>query len=176
MFFLKIALLSNLLFSINGFSLNNCLQNNQNKITNFIIKSQDNSKDELLYKSVPSSGEKGMKGFYRRPSKAIEQGGGFFIPGLEGERVRILSALALFVALLSNRIGVANVSTNVIISEVVAYISTLILLLQGIADFFVPENVIEVPQNLLSIKQSSSSDKAIAYKIEVISKAIIQVS
>ena len=42
----------------------------------------------------------GMKGFYRRPSKAIEQGGGFFIPGLEGERIRIVTALALLVALL----------------------------------------------------------------------------
>ncbi len=41
-----------------------------------------------------------MKGFYRRPSKAIEQGGGFFIPGLEGERIRIVTALALLVALL----------------------------------------------------------------------------
>ena len=41
-----------------------------------------------------------MKGFYRRPSKAIEQGGGFFIPGLEGERIRIVTALALLVAIL----------------------------------------------------------------------------
>jgi hypothetical protein len=56
--------------------------------------------DELLYKDVKSSGERGMKGFYRRPSKAIEQGGGFFVPGLEGERVRLLTAFALLVALL----------------------------------------------------------------------------
>lgn len=56
--------------------------------------------DELLYKDVKSTGERGMKGFYRRPSKAIEQGGGFFVPGLEGERVRLLTAFALLVALL----------------------------------------------------------------------------
>jgi hypothetical protein len=27
-----------------------------------------------------------MKGYYVRPSRAIEKGGGFFVPGLEGDR------------------------------------------------------------------------------------------
>ena len=62
--------------------------------------------DELLYKDVKSTGERGMKGFYRRPSKAIEQGGGFFVPGLEGERVRLLTAFALLIALLGKDIAV----------------------------------------------------------------------
>ena len=29
---------------------------------------------------------KSMKGYYVRPSRAIEKGGGFFVPGLEGDR------------------------------------------------------------------------------------------
>ena len=32
---------------------------------------------------------KSMKGYYVRPSRAIEKGGGFFVPGLEGDRYRI---------------------------------------------------------------------------------------
>ena len=32
---------------------------------------------------------KQAKGFYIRPSAAIERGGGFFIPGLEGAKLRI---------------------------------------------------------------------------------------
>ncbi|CAN0432312.1 unnamed protein product [Ascophyllum nodosum] len=30
--------------------------------------------------------EKNLGSYYRRPSAAIEQGGGFFVPGLEGFR------------------------------------------------------------------------------------------
>lgn len=34
----------------------------------------------------PSGTEKNLGSYYRRPSAAIEQGGGFFVPGLEGFR------------------------------------------------------------------------------------------
>ena len=32
---------------------------------------------------------KQAKGFYIRPSAAIERGGGFFVPGLEGTKLRV---------------------------------------------------------------------------------------
>jgi hypothetical protein len=43
-------------------------------------------------------GIRGLKGYYRRPSRAIEKGGGFFVPGLEGEKIRIVSAAFLIVS------------------------------------------------------------------------------
>ena len=42
-------------------------------------------------------GSRGMKGYYRRPSRAIEKGGGFYVPGLEGEKIRIVSASFTFI-------------------------------------------------------------------------------
>eukprot|EP00961_Rhodomonas_salina_P162138 2184106-Rhodomonas_salina.2 len=36
----------------------------------------------------------GRKGFYVRPSKAVELGGGFFVPGLEGPKLRSASLFA----------------------------------------------------------------------------------
>jgi hypothetical protein len=43
-------------------------------------------------------GISGLKGYYRRPSRAIEKGGGFFVPGLENEKIRIFSATCLIVS------------------------------------------------------------------------------
>ena len=42
-------------------------------------------------------GIRGLRGYYRRPSRAIEKGGGFFVPGLEDEKIRVLSASLLLV-------------------------------------------------------------------------------
>ena len=49
------------------------------------------------------AGIRGLKGYYRRPSRAIEKGGGFFVPGLEDEKIRIFSATMLLVGLLPCR-------------------------------------------------------------------------
>jgi hypothetical protein len=127
--------------------------------------------DELLYKDVKSTGERGMKGFYRRPSKAIEQGGGFFIPGLEGERVRLLSAFALLVALLVNRVGVTEVSSRVLTSEAVGAFVVFILFSQGLSKLFEPEAVIEVSSSSYLVLLQSSSTACVS-----IARAIVQTS
>ena len=36
-------------------------------------------------------------GYYVRPSAALERGGGFYVPGLEGDRLRLLVAVVLLV-------------------------------------------------------------------------------
>ncbi|KAL3932142.1 MAG: hypothetical protein SGPRY_000820 [Prymnesium sp.] len=46
---------------------------------------------------------KGSKGYYARPSAAFEQGGGFYVPGLEGAKLRLAAASLLSLALLLNR-------------------------------------------------------------------------
>ena len=43
----------------------------------------------------PPPYEEAKKGFYVRPSAAVERGGGFFIPGLEGYKLRLAVALLL---------------------------------------------------------------------------------
>ena len=55
--------------------------------------SNDNNNDPP---TIPKKRPK-IKGVYARPSAAIEQGSGFFIPGLEGYRVRILFGLLVLV-------------------------------------------------------------------------------
>jgi hypothetical protein len=45
----------------------------------------------------------GRKGFYVRPSKALETGGGFYVPGVEGSRLRLGLAVASVVLLFVNR-------------------------------------------------------------------------
>ena len=49
-------------------------------------------------------GQKPGQGYYRRPSAALERGGGFFVPGLEGARLRLVAAGTLCAALALNRL------------------------------------------------------------------------
>mmetsp|Transcript_25957 Transcript_25957/g.24810 ORF Transcript_25957/g.24810 Transcript_25957/m.24810 type:complete len:294 (+) Transcript_25957:145-1026(+) len=94
--------------------------------TSFSIKSSESDMD----------GKRGMKGYYRRPSRAIEKGGGFFIPGLEGEKIRVLSAAVLILAIASNRAGVQDATAAQITSEVIGVVMAVILFVQGLAEAF----------------------------------------
>lgn len=90
----------------------------------------------------------GMKGYYRRPSRAIEKGGGFFVPGLEGERIRILTSIALFAMFSLNRAGQVMQTLPQIISEVTGLIMAFVLFLQGVAELFPSRQVpIELMKN-----------------------------
>ena len=42
--------------------------------------------------------------FYRRPAKALERGGGFYVPGLEGDRLRIAAATLVSAAIVANHV------------------------------------------------------------------------
>ena len=44
------------------------------------------------------------KGYYARPSAAVEQGGSFYVPGLEGSNLRLSAAALLSVGLVLNRV------------------------------------------------------------------------
>ena len=80
--------------------------------------------DTSLMMSTESDmeGKRGMKGYYRRPSRAIEKGGGFFVPGLEGEKIRVLSAAVLVFMIASNRAGVADATIAQVTSEVIGMV------------------------------------------------------
>ena len=79
--------------------------------------------------------KKKTAGVYARPSAAIERGSGFFIPGLEGSRVRLLfGILALVLTYVNNSLG--GVTTGGFgVSETVAVLAGILLLLQAAVEF-----------------------------------------
>lgn len=77
-----------------------------------------------------------MKGYYRRPSRAIEKGGGFYVPGLEGEKIRIITSGALVLMYIANRAGQTAASLPQVVSELTGISVALLLFAQGAADVF----------------------------------------
>jgi hypothetical protein len=96
----------------------------------FKMVKNDDSNNNKRFNQV----KRGMKGYYRRPSKAIEQGGGFFVPGLEDERIRIVAGVILLVAVLFNSVGAPITMVNQLITQAIGVLMSLILILQGIPD------------------------------------------
>ena len=126
------------------------------------------------------TGKAGLKGYYRRPSRAIERGGGFFVPGLEGERIRLLTAVTLVAMFSVNRSGQIVTSLPQIVSETVGLIMALILFLQGVAELFPDEggylDIVEngtLPPAFVSTRQSVKSLRGIE-TLEQISRLILQ--
>lgn len=80
-----------------------------------------------------------VKGVYSRPSAAIEKGSGFYIPGLEGSKVRLLfGTLVLLLNYINHTFSnSANVSevTGFAFSEKIATFYGIFLLLQGVIEF-----------------------------------------
>eukprot|EP00545_Synedropsis_sp_CCMP1620_P014123 CAMPEP_0119005476 /NCGR_PEP_ID=MMETSP1176-20130426/1745_1 /TAXON_ID=265551 /ORGANISM="Synedropsis recta cf, Strain CCMP1620" /LENGTH=327 /DNA_ID=CAMNT_0006957289 /DNA_START=122 /DNA_END=1105 /DNA_ORIENTATION=- len=78
------------------------------------------------------------KGVYARPSAAIERGSGFFIPGLEGPRVRLLFGITILILTAINHfIGHVDVvaSSKSSFSETLAVGYAVLLLLQAAIEF-----------------------------------------
>ena len=77
------------------------------------------------------------RGVYARPSAAIERGSGFFIPGLEGSRVRgLFGVLALALTYFNRSVGSGGeaASEAQILSEIVAVGYGLLLLGQAVLE------------------------------------------
>ena len=67
---------------------------------------------------------KQAKGFYIRPSAAIERGGGFFIPGLEGSKLRVaLGSGLIALVVVSAALGDATTPASVRVSEAIAFLA-----------------------------------------------------
>ena len=71
---------------------------------------------------------KQSKGFYIRPSAAIEKGGGFFVPGLEGARVRVALGGGLLALVVGSAAADGGAPLSVRVSEAVALAATLAIL------------------------------------------------
>ena len=106
--------------------------------------SSNNNNNSGTGKIRAGSGERGMKGYYRRPSRAIEQGGGFFVPGLEGEKIRYISAGAILIALaVTTTAGNTNGDSvfddlQLLCTQGVGVLMILLLFIQGIPESLIP--------------------------------------
>jgi hypothetical protein len=91
------------------------------------------------------------RGIYARPSFAIERGSGFFIPGLEGSRIRFVFGLVVLLLDGANHFSVfggdvegggggidgSKEDYGMIIAEILSAFYGALLVLQGSIDFFV---------------------------------------
>ena len=112
---------------------------------------------------VDLKGISGMKGYYRRPSRAIEKGGGFYVPGLEGERIRVLTAAALVLMYVTNRAGQTVASLPQVISELTGLSLALLLFVQGAADAFLGPEIDSVGNYGGSTTASSTLSSTAAF-------------
>lgn len=78
--------------------------------------------------SSSDSNDSKPKGVYVRPSAVIEKGSGFFVPGLEGPRVRLFVGTGLLVATAVNHVFSSSTSA---FSEGLSVFYSVLVLLQG---------------------------------------------
>ena len=73
------------------------------------------------------------RGIYSRPSAAIERGSGFFIPGLEGSRIRLIFGITCLVADAANHFFVDSMPGDwgQSVAEIIAALYGTLLILQG---------------------------------------------
>ena len=66
----------------------------------------------LITRLYAENNKKRNKGVYVRPSGAIERGSGFFVPGLEGSRVRVVVGSVLLLLTAINHIILSSGSSD----------------------------------------------------------------
>ena len=102
------------------------------------------------------------QGIYARPSAAIERGSGFFIPGLEGSRIRLLFGITVLIADVANHILVGSRPGDwgQVVAESLAAFYGALLLLQGGIEVGIERGAAVVPQSSNEgITITTSSDK-----------------
>jgi hypothetical protein len=90
-----------------------------------------------------NEGKNKAKGVYVRPSGAIERGSGFFFPGLEGPRVRVLFGCILLGLTALNHSLVSDSSAALSLEEIVAIGYSLLVLFQAAIEFGKEELIVE---------------------------------
>ena len=87
-------------------------------------------------KSSDTSKSARERGIYSRPSAAIERGSGFFIPGLEGPRIRLIFGMTVLVAGAANHFFAESQPGDIgqYIAESTAAFYGVLLLFQGIVE------------------------------------------
>jgi len=100
------------------------------------------------------------RGIYSRPSAAIERGSGFFIPGLEGSRIRLIFGITCLVADAANHYLVDSMPGDwgQSVAEIIAALYGTLLVLQGSIEAGVERGAM---QNEAVIISGSSEDGSV---------------
>lgn len=119
------------------------LQNHKSHTILFATSNEEsNEKSSAAATSTTNTSKSAReRGIYARPSAAIERGSGFFIPGLEGPRIRILFGITVLIADWANHTFAESQVGDYgqIIAEVLAAFYGALLLLQGLIESGVGE-------------------------------------
>ena len=96
------------------------------------------------------------RGIYSRPSAAIERGSGFFVPGLEGSRIRFIFGITILVADAANHMLVGGKPGDIgqFIAETLAAFYGTLLLLQGSIELGVEMGYAQGNDSSLNIDES----------------------
>ncbi len=115
------------------------LQNHKSHTILFATSNEESSPTTTATTNTSKSARE--RGIYARPSAAIERGSGFFIPGLEGPRIRILFGITVLIADWANHTFAESQVGDYgqIIAEVLAAFYGALLLLQGLIESGVGE-------------------------------------
>ena len=96
------------------------------------LRAKETAEEEALRRG----GGRGTKGLYVRPSKALEIGGGFYVPGLEGYRLRLAIVGLILTLLTLNRVLLPgyNPLASQVVSETITVLTALFVLVQALFD------------------------------------------
>lgn len=143
-------------FTLSPHNIHRCYTNK-----NYVMSSRpiQNRKQSTKSGFVPLSATKGNKGVYSRPSAAIERGSGFFIPGLEGPRVRLVFGIVVLILTVLNHVLLSSNLPTVNFPERLAVVYAVLLLLQAAIEFGKEEKgyVVSLETDLQEATQNGSS-------------------
>lgn len=106
--------------------------------------------------------EKRAKGVYARPSAAVERGSGFFVPGLEGPKVRLLFGLVLLGLTGVNHLLAAASASLWSLEETIAIIYSVLVLFQAAIEFGKEELIVEGNSSSSKTTNNNISNKGAA--------------
>lgn len=99
------------------------------------------------------------KGVYVRPSGAIEKGSGFFVPGLEGPKVRVVVGIVLLGLTAVNHITSPTPFGNISFEEVVAILYSLLVLFQAAIEYGKEELIVEGTSRSIIIAKTTTDEE-----------------
>ena len=115
------------------------------------------------------------KGYYVRPSKAVEEGGGFFIPGLEGEKIRLVSGFSLLAFQAYNQVQSTESTPALAVTQIIGTLSALYIFIKGALDWLkVSDRSTDSKEVFLATLQSTPSDVSLDDTLAGVSVAVPQ--
>lgn len=126
----------------------------------FATSSNEPSEKSRTTTTTRTSKSARERGIYARPSAAIERGSGFFVPGLEGPRIRVLFGITVLVVDAANHVFAESQEGDYgqVIAEVLAAFYGAFLLLQGLIESAVAERGVAKGVNDLFVGRNGDDD------------------